>query len=311
MNSRPSRQEAEALLRALTRALASVAVLAAVFTAVNVTGFATTHKIPPLTAALLDPMVVLALATVLLADARLASWGVPPPGWSAALRWFTGCTATVMNTWTSIWPDDRIGWPRHADPTGVLLHTVPPVLLILLTETVAAYRHRITTPPLPPHDHPQEHPAPAPLPPSTVSPTATPDTIPPGPPPLPHPHPHPHPHPGTTALHPVHVGPCTAGRGPQPAGTALPGQPSPTHRGDPAHGGVFARALRLDAEHRSRTGRPMSIRQLKRALRIGHPRAKSLRTQLETRTATATHHPLPGPLPGARSTHGSAPQTRS
>lgn len=48
-----------------------------------------------------------------------------------------------MNTWSSIWPNGRIGWPVHADPAGIVLQGVPTVLLILLTETIAAYRRTI------------------------------------------------------------------------------------------------------------------------------------------------------------------------
>jgi hypothetical protein len=66
--------EAEVLLRRLTRALAAVGVLTLAFTMVNVTLFATSRGVPWPIALLLDPMVALALATVLYADARLASW---------------------------------------------------------------------------------------------------------------------------------------------------------------------------------------------------------------------------------------------
>jgi hypothetical protein len=165
----PAPDEAAALLRSLTRALGAVALLAGVFTAVNTTLFATAHGVPRPIAVLLDPMVALALATVLLADGRLATWGLPPPRWSTALRWFTGLAATAMNTWTSLWPGNRGGRPHHADPAGVLLHTVPPLLLILLTETVAAYRKLLTgygpgygtgQPTPAPEPAPNPHPAP-------------------------------------------------------------------------------------------------------------------------------------------------------
>lgn len=116
--SAPAPAEAQALLTALTRALAGVAVLALIFTAVNVTLFATSRGVTPAIAVLLDPMVALALAAILYADARLAAWGIRPPHWSAALRWFTAITATLMNTWGSIWPDRQIGTPIHADPAG-------------------------------------------------------------------------------------------------------------------------------------------------------------------------------------------------
>ncbi|TGA83573.1 hypothetical protein [Streptomyces sp. MZ04] len=155
----PTPAQAHALLTSLTRALAGVAALTLVFTAVNVTVFATSRGVFPAIAILLDPMVALALATVLYADARLAAWGLTPPAWSTALRWFTAIAATLMNTWTSIWPDGRIGWPTRADPAGILLHGVPTVLLILLTETIAAYRRTIA-PLLIPTDDPDRTTAP-------------------------------------------------------------------------------------------------------------------------------------------------------
>ncbi|MEV3857622.1 extensin [Streptomyces sp. NPDC050095] len=136
--------QAEALLAWLTRVLVGVAVLTFAFTEVNVTLFATSRGVPWPIAILLDPMVGLALAGVLYADARLAAWGLRPPGWSAALRWFTALAATAMNTWTSVWPTGVIGWPRHADPAGIVLHGIPTVMLILLTEAIAAYRRAIT-----------------------------------------------------------------------------------------------------------------------------------------------------------------------
>lgn len=48
-----------------------------------------------------------------------------------------------MNTWSSIWPNGRIGWPVHADPAGIVLQGVPTVLLILLTETIAPLLDKI------------------------------------------------------------------------------------------------------------------------------------------------------------------------
>ncbi|MEU6158804.1 extensin [Streptomyces sp. NPDC047130] len=170
--------EAVALLRNMTRVLGVVAALALVFTTVNVTRFATSRDVPLPIAVLLDPMIGTTLAGVLYVDARLASWGIAPPAWSTALRWTAGCTAALMNTWESLWPDRHIGWPRHADPAAVLLHLTPALLLIGLTETIAAYRRTVSqlldpasnelpspddTPPppdLPPH--PEADPAPEP-----------------------------------------------------------------------------------------------------------------------------------------------------
>jgi hypothetical protein len=140
----PAAREAIKLLRTMTWVLCAVGLLALIFTTVNVTRFATTRNVPLPIAILLDPMIGTALAGVLYVDARLASWGIRPPAWSTTLRWSAGCTAALMNTWESLWPDGQIGWPRYADPAAVLLHLTPALLLIALTETIAAYRRTVT-----------------------------------------------------------------------------------------------------------------------------------------------------------------------
>ncbi|MFE7313119.1 extensin [Streptomyces sp. NPDC057555] len=137
-------REAVSLLRSMTRVLCVVGFLALAFTTVNVTRFATSRNVPLPIAVLLDPMIGTALAGVLYVDARLAAWGITPPAWSTTLRWSAGSTAALMNTWESLWPDGQIGWPHHADPAAVLLHLTPALLLIALTETIAAYRRTIT-----------------------------------------------------------------------------------------------------------------------------------------------------------------------
>lgn len=267
--------EADALLLALKRCLTAVGVLALIFTAVNVTLFATAHGIPWPIALLLDPMVALALATVLYADARLAGWGQQPPIWSAALRWFAGIAATLMNTWTSLWPDDHVGWPAQADPAAVLLHAVPPLLLILLTETVAAYRRLLQSTPVPPADG---------------SGTALlieggdkdPDGV------------------TTRSLRlepaqeqpysgsvPARRGPLSADDGPNNTHTGPVRPPDPAGGAD---GNVFAQALRLDQASRTLTGRPVSQRRLRTELHLGPERAREIHQLLRDHHAA---HPTP------------------
>ncbi|MFJ2348152.1 hypothetical protein [Streptomyces antimycoticus] len=281
MSTHPTPAEIDTLMRTLVRILAGVAAIALIFTAVNVTLFAVDHHIPWPIAVLLDPMVALTLTSVLYADARLAAWDIPPPRWSTALRWSAGLAATVMNTWTSLWPDDHIGWPRHADPAGVLLHAVPPLLLIGLTETVAAYR-RCTSqthphPTTAPHDnHSEEHPRNAPGAPA-----------PPAPPP-------------SERADDEDVGPTAATtrhdtHEPTPDGPV--DQPDEHSRAD---ADMYARALALDLAARQHTGQPISIRQLRRHLHLGQHRARELRTRLDTeRTPGApAPHPAPQTAPG-------------
>ncbi|MFE2871421.1 hypothetical protein [Embleya sp. NPDC059259] len=129
--------------RGLTVALLTVATLALVFTCVNVTRFATGHGTPWYIAWLLDPMVSLALGAVLLTDGILGRHGDRPGGSATALRLFGGLGNWVMNVWGSVWPDGSFGVPRDPDAAGIVLHSVPPLLLILLAEAVTVYRRRI------------------------------------------------------------------------------------------------------------------------------------------------------------------------
>ena len=262
------------MLRALTTVLCAVGVLALVFTAVNVTGFATSRGIPLPIAILLDPMISLALAGTLYADARLAGWGLAPPAWSTTMRWGAGLCAALMNTWASLWPDGRIGLPRQADPAAVLLHLTPPLLLIALAETIAAYRRLLTevhhrTPPAPanaPAPHPRTLTHPSTLPhestaapaPSTPTPQSADDTdreV--------------HPDPASSHLRSRHV-----------------------HLSD---SDLFARAQVLDTVWLARTGQPVSIRQLRRQLHLGQKRARTLRTRLDNARPAGAHAPDTAP----------------
>ncbi|MGO4756414.1 hypothetical protein AB4212_48760, partial [Streptomyces sp. 2MCAF27] len=138
------RDDLRRLQSRLTRVLVGVGVTAMTFTAANVTKFATDHGIDERIAWTLDPMVGVALGAVLIADGVLAEHGVKPGGWATALRWFAGLATWLMNCWTSIWPDGTpMGVPRHVHPAGLLLHSVPPVLLIVLAEAITVYRRSI------------------------------------------------------------------------------------------------------------------------------------------------------------------------
>ncbi|WP_405838396.1 hypothetical protein OG528_12665 [Streptomyces platensis] len=143
----PAAQQIATLLELqsrLTKVLVSVAVVAMTFTATNVTLFAIGHHINPWIAWLLDPMVAVALGTVLIVDGRLSEYGVHPSGWASGLRWFAGIGTWVMNCWSSLWPNGApFGIPRDVDPAGLVLHSIPPVLLIVLAEAITFYRRAI------------------------------------------------------------------------------------------------------------------------------------------------------------------------
>lgn len=128
----------------LTKVLVAVAVVALAFTATNVTLFAIDHHISPWIAWLLDPMVAVALGAVLIVDGQLSEHGVYPSGWATALRWFAGLSTWLMNCWAALWPAGTpFGVPREVDPAGLLLHSIPPVLLIVLAEAITHYRRSI------------------------------------------------------------------------------------------------------------------------------------------------------------------------
>ncbi|MFB7630597.1 extensin [Streptomyces sp. NPDC056149] len=266
-------REAVQLLRTMTRVLYVVGVLALVFTTVNVTRFATSRDDPLPIAVLLDPMIGTALAGVLYVDARLAAWGLTPPAWSTTLRWTAGSTAALINTWQSLWPDGQIGWPHHADPAAVLLHLTPALLLIALTETIAAYRRTITdlldhiSSPAPTTATSSGSASPDP---DSSRPTINPDHSPPGPPVTNTP----------SATNGPRRGPDTANDTPhdqrpvpvcQPAGAAA------------ADTDIWPHAVALDDAVRATTGKPASIWRLRTELHLGPKRASQLHNQLQTR----------------------------
>ncbi|KPC61330.1 hypothetical protein [Streptomyces chattanoogensis] len=276
-------REAISLLRSMTRVLCAVGILALVFTTVNVTRFATSRNVPLPIAVLLDPMIGTALAGVLYVDARLAAWGITPPAWSTTLRWSAGSTAALMNTWESLWPDGQIGWPHQADPAAVLLHLTPALLLIALTETIAAYRRTVT-------DLLDRIGSADPTDPSTPTtdpaPRSATDSIDPD-----------------TAAFPCP--PPAIGSDPSPAGAPVPtttdgdiatpdvgdsppdGQP-PAPGATPAGSGatdadMWPHAVALDDAVRAATGKPASIWRLRTDLNIGPKRARQIHDQLQAR----------------------------
>uniref|UniRef100_A0AAU3GWP2 Uncharacterized protein n=1 Tax=Streptomyces sp. NBC_01401 TaxID=2903854 RepID=A0AAU3GWP2_9ACTN len=150
MSTRPASPAArqiaalQSLQSGLTKVLVIVAVVALAFTATNVTLFAIDHHISVWIAWLLDPMVAVALGAVLIVDGRLSEHGVKPSGWATVLRWFAGLGTWLMNCWGALWPaGSAFGVPRDVDPAGLVLHSIPPVLLIVLAEAITFYRRAI------------------------------------------------------------------------------------------------------------------------------------------------------------------------
>ncbi|MCL7377036.1 extensin [Streptomyces sp. 35G-GA-8] len=280
-------REAVSLLKSMTRVLCAVGILALIFTTVNVTRFATSRDVPLPIAVLLDPVIGTALAGVLYVDARLASLGIRPPAWSTALRWSAGCTAALMNTWDSLWPDRQIGWPHQADPAAVLLHLTPALLLIALTETIAAYRRTVTdlldrTSSADPTDRPSS-PRPTGVPIGSNITDRQPVNTPP-------PSGSPDPHPASAY---THVGTRT-GHGRPHTGDDMPRThplaPGPLlgHNGA-ADRDLWLRAVALDDTAHAATGQPVSIWRLRTDLRIGPNRARQIHDRLQARHTSPQH----------------------
>ena len=118
-------------------------VLGLAFTMVNVQAFAAAGAGPDRAAWwvawLLDPMVSLVLLAVLRAEQVTARYQVELPAWGRRTKWLTFAATYVMNTWTS-WglADAPLSW------AGVVLHSVPPLVVFATAETGPGLRDRLT-----------------------------------------------------------------------------------------------------------------------------------------------------------------------
>ncbi|GAY12438.1 hypothetical protein [Pseudonocardia sp. N23] len=118
-------------------------VLGLAFTMVNVQSFAAAGA-DRFTAGwwvawLLDPMVSLVLLAVLRAEQVTARYQVALPAWGRRTKWLTFAATYVMNTWTS--------WGLAGAPlswSGVVLHSVPPLVVFATAETGPGLRDRLT-----------------------------------------------------------------------------------------------------------------------------------------------------------------------
>ncbi|RTL64508.1 MAG: hypothetical protein EKK42_24910 [Pseudonocardiaceae bacterium] len=118
-------------------------VLGLAFTMVNVQSFAAAGA-DRFTAGwwvawLLDPMVSLVLLAVLRAEQVTARYQVALSAWGRRTKWLTFAATYVMNTWTS--------WGLAGTPlswSGVVLHSVPPLVVFATAETGPGLRDRLT-----------------------------------------------------------------------------------------------------------------------------------------------------------------------
>jgi hypothetical protein len=114
-------------------------VLGLAFTMTNVQQFAahgaTTGSLSWLSAWLLDPMVSLVLIGVLLAEQVTARWELDTPVWARRTKWFALAATYVMNTWQP--------WATLS-ASGIVLHSVPPLLVFTAVEGGPAIRETLT-----------------------------------------------------------------------------------------------------------------------------------------------------------------------
>jgi len=114
-------------------------VLGLAFTMVNVQGFAAAGAAPWslawLAAWLLDPMVSVVLVAVLRAEQVTARWQVDTGVWVRRTKVYAFAATYVMNTWVS--------W-SHLHAAGIVLHSVPPLLVYCAAETGPVLRDRLT-----------------------------------------------------------------------------------------------------------------------------------------------------------------------
>jgi hypothetical protein len=114
-------------------------ILGLAFTTANVQWFAAAGaafgSLPWLTAWLLDPTVCLVLLAILRAEQVTARYQVRTGRWVRAAKWLTLAATYVMNTWSS--------WAARS-PAGVVLHSVPPLVVFVAAEAVTDLRDKLT-----------------------------------------------------------------------------------------------------------------------------------------------------------------------
>lgn len=84
---------------------------------------------------LLDPMVSLVLLAVLRAEQVTTRYQVLTGTWPRVAKWLLLTGTYVMNTWT-FW--------AASSPAGVVLHSVPPLVVVLAAEAVTDVQHALT-----------------------------------------------------------------------------------------------------------------------------------------------------------------------
>jgi hypothetical protein len=114
-------------------------VLGLAFTMTNVQEFASAGARPGtlswLAAWVLDPTVSLVLLAILRGEQVTARYQVHTGVWVRAAKWFTLSATYVMNTWASY---------AAGSLSGVVLHSVPPLLVFTAAEAITDLRDKLT-----------------------------------------------------------------------------------------------------------------------------------------------------------------------
>jgi hypothetical protein len=84
---------------------------------------------------LLDPMVSLVLLAVLRAEQLTTRYQVPTGIWPRVAKWALLLATYLMNTWTC--------WAAGSAP-GVVLHSVPPLVVVIAAEAITDVQHALT-----------------------------------------------------------------------------------------------------------------------------------------------------------------------
>jgi hypothetical protein len=84
---------------------------------------------------LMDPMVSLVLLAVLRAEQVTTRYQVPTGIWPRVAKWALLSGTYLMNTWTS--------WAAGS-ASGVVLHSVPPLVVVIAAEAVTDVQHALT-----------------------------------------------------------------------------------------------------------------------------------------------------------------------
>jgi hypothetical protein len=114
-------------------------VLGLAFTMTNVQTFAAAGSpawsLPWFAAWLLDPMVSVVLLAILRAEQVTARHQIRTGPWVRRAKWFTLAATYTMNTWASY---------AAGSLSGVVLHSVPPLVVFVAAEAVTDLRDKLT-----------------------------------------------------------------------------------------------------------------------------------------------------------------------